>query len=177
MFEPVRIGYRTFADGRLGVNNPVDEVEGEAANIWCSGTRDLKPLVKCFISIGTGNPGNNAFEDKLLHQTVVEIAIETGNTQNKFIARWAKTFDNGRYFRFNVEQGLQDIGLNEYKQKGAIKAMTEEYLSHRAQRLRVQDCIQNMKLKQSIYLEDFAQRFNISLADIYRQERRQQSGT
>ena len=56
-FDPVSIGDRTFADGGLGANNPVDEVEGEASNVWCSETGDLKPLVKCFISIGTGNPG------------------------------------------------------------------------------------------------------------------------
>ena len=29
-FDPVSIGARTFADGVLGANNPVDEVEGEA---------------------------------------------------------------------------------------------------------------------------------------------------
>lgn len=32
-FEPVAIGNRSFADGGLGANNPVDEVEGEAANV------------------------------------------------------------------------------------------------------------------------------------------------
>jgi hypothetical protein len=109
-FESVNIGDRSFDDGGLGANNPVDEVEGEASNIWCSETGDLKPLVKCFISIGTGNPGKKAFEDsviKFLGQTVVEIATETENTEKRFITRWAKHFDEKRYFRFNVEQGLQ----------------------------------------------------------------------
>lgn len=32
-FNPISIGHRTFADGGFGANNPVDEVEGEAANI------------------------------------------------------------------------------------------------------------------------------------------------
>src|ERR1700761_3030513 len=32
-FEPVNIDDRSFADGALGANNPVDEVEGEASNI------------------------------------------------------------------------------------------------------------------------------------------------
>lgn len=32
-FEPVSIGNRTFANGGLGANNPVDKVEEEAANI------------------------------------------------------------------------------------------------------------------------------------------------
>ena len=158
-FEPVRIGDRSFADGGLGANNPVDEVEGEASNIWCPETGDLKPLVKCFISIGTGNPGKKPFEDsilKLLGKTVVEIATETESTEKKFIARWAKHFDEKRYFRFNVEQGLQEIGLEEYKKKGAMEAATEGYLTHIAQKFRVRDCIRNMRLKQSVYLEDFA---------------------
>ena len=158
-FEPVSIGDRSFADGGLGANNPVDEVEGEASNIWCSETGDLKPLVKCFISIGTGNPGKKPFEDsifKFLGQTVVQIATETENTERRFIARWARHFDDKRYFRFNVEHGLQEIGLEEYKKKGAMEAATEGYLTHTAQKFRVRDCIQNMRLKQSVYLEDFA---------------------
>lgn len=158
-FKPVNIGDRSFADGGLGANNPVDEVEGEASNIWCSGTGELKPLVKCFISIGTGNPGKKPFKDsivKFLGQTVVQIATETENTEKRFIARWAKHFDEKRYFRFNVEQGLQEIGLEEYKKKGPMEAATEGYLTHTAQKFRVQDCIQNMRLKESVYLEDFA---------------------
>ncbi|KAJ6181424.1 protein kinase subdomain-containing protein [Penicillium canescens] len=151
-FEPVSIGDRSFADGGLGANNPVDEVEGEASNIWCSETGDLKPLVKCFISIGTGHPGKKPFEDsilKFLGQTVVQIATETENTERRFIARWARHFDEKRYFRFNVEQGLQEIGLDEYKKKGVMKAATEGYLTHIAQKFRVRDCIQNLRLKQN----------------------------
>ncbi|KAJ5569106.1 FabD/lysophospholipase-like protein [Penicillium hetheringtonii] len=158
-FEPVSIGDRSFADGGLGANNPVDEVEGEATNIWCPETGNLKPLVKCFISIGTGNPGKKPFEDSMLMflgQTVVQIATETENTEKRFIARWAKHYDEKGYFRFNVEQGLQDIGLEEYKKKGGIEAATEGYLTHIAQKLRVRDCIQNMKLKESVYLDNFA---------------------
>jgi hypothetical protein len=86
----------------------------------------------------------------------VQIATETENTERRFIARWARHFDEKRYFRFNVEQGLQEIGLQEYKKKGAIEAATEGYLTHTAQKFRVRDCIQNMRLKQSVYLEDFA---------------------
>ncbi|KAJ6050923.1 protein kinase subdomain-containing protein [Penicillium canescens] len=150
-FKPVSIGDRSFADGGLGANNPVDEVEGEASNIWCSETGDLKPLVKCFISIGTGNPDKKSFTDsivKFLGQALVQIATETENTERKFIARWARHFDEKRYFRFNVEQGLQEIGLEEYKKKGVIEAATEGYLTHMAQKFRVRDCIQNMRLKE-----------------------------
>ncbi|KAG9232660.1 hypothetical protein BJ875DRAFT_514103 [Amylocarpus encephaloides] len=152
-FEPVRIGNRMFADSGLGVNNPVDEVEGEAANIWCSETADLKPLVKCFISIRTGNPGIKAFEEsmfKFLSQTVVSIATETEETEKRFIAKWRKHFDENRYFRFNVDQGLQSIGLDEYKQKGAMESATNRYLVNQAQKNRVRDCIENLNLKQKL---------------------------
>ena len=54
-FEPVTIHGRTFADGGLGANNPVDEVEAEAQTIWKSGP--LQSQLKCFISVGTGHPG------------------------------------------------------------------------------------------------------------------------
>ena len=138
-FDPVHIGARKFADGGLGANNPVDEVEGEASNIWCSETGDLKPLVKCFLSIGTGNPGKKAIEDnmsKFLSGTLVEIATQTENTEKKFIAKWRKHFDEKRYFRFNVDQGLQNVGLAGYQEQGAIEAATDGYLDHQAQEFR-----------------------------------------
>lgn len=146
-------------DGALGANNPVDEVEGEASNIWCSETGDLKPLVKCFISIGTGHPGTNAIEDKLLKflsRTLIDLATETENTEKKFIAKWRQHFDEKRYFRLNVEQGLQRVGLAEYEEEGAIEAATENYLNHQAQKFRVRDCVLNLRQKQCVYNETFA---------------------
>lgn len=146
-------------DGALGANNPVDEVEGEASNIWCSETGDLKPLVKCFISIGTGKPGVKAIEDnmlKFLSRTLVDLATDTENTERKFIAKWRQHYDEKRYFRFNVEQGLQGLGLAEYKEQGTIESATDSYLSHQAQRFRVRDCVLNLRQKQSVYIENFA---------------------
>jgi hypothetical protein len=155
----VSIGARKFVDGALGSNNPVDEVEGEASNIWCPETGDLKPLVKCFVSIGTGNPGKKAIEDgtvRFLSKTLVGIATETEKTADRFIARWRQHFDERRYFRFNVHQGLQGIGLAEYKEQGPIEAATYEYLSHQEQRSRMRDCVLNLTQKQSVYIENFA---------------------
>jgi hypothetical protein len=159
LFDPISIGGRTFADGAFGANNPVDEVEGEASNIWCLETGDLKLLVKCFVSVGTGNPGIKPFENsmiKFLAETVMQIATETTRTEEKFIARWAKHFDERRYFRFDVEQGLQGIGIDEYEKKSMIESVTEGYLNHLKQKFQVRDCIRNLRLKQSVYLEDFS---------------------
>ena len=121
-------------------------------------TGDLKPLVKCFISIGTGNPGKNLFRNKLpkfLGETVMQIVTGTEAIEKKFMARWDKHFDEKQYFRFNVEQGLQNIGLEEYRKKGVIEAASEGYLTHTAQKFRVRDCIQNLRLKENVYIENF----------------------
>jgi hypothetical protein len=115
-------------------------MEGEASNIWCPETGELKPLAKYFISIGTGNPGKKPFEDsifKFLGKIVVQIATETENTEKKFITRWAKHSNKKGYFQFNVNQGLQEIGLEEYNKKGAMIAATEGYLTYTAQKFRV----------------------------------------
>jgi predicted acylesterase/phospholipase RssA len=158
-FDPVSIGARRFVDGAIGANNPVDEVEEEASNIWCSESRALQSLVKCFISIGTGHPGKKAIEDNMLSflsKTLVGIATETENTERKFIARWAQHFNTKRYFRFNVEQGLQDVGLAEHQERGVIESATDEYLRHVQQKARVWDCVLNLRQKQSVYIETFA---------------------
>ena len=90
---------------------------------------------------------------KFLGQTVVQIATEIENTERKFRARWAKHFGQKRS---SVDQGLQNIGLDDYKKKGAIEAAREGYITHLAQKFRVRDCIQNLSLKQSVYIENLA---------------------
>ncbi|PSN58793.1 hypothetical protein BS50DRAFT_509799, partial [Corynespora cassiicola Philippines] len=88
-FNSVLVRAQQFVDGALGANNPVNEVEGETANIWSFRVGDLKPLVKCFILIGTGDPGKEALEDNMLKffsKTLVGIATETTETEKKFIA-------------------------------------------------------------------------------------------
>ncbi|EXJ92891.1 hypothetical protein A1O3_01445 [Capronia epimyces CBS 606.96] len=150
-FVPVSIGARQFVDGALGVNNPVEEVEAEASDIWCADTGDVKPLVKCFVSIGTGNPGKKAVEDKLLKflsKTLVQITTETEETAKRFVARWRQHYDHGRYFRLNVEQGLQDVGLAEYKEQGRIETATHHYLDDQQQIFRVGKIVGNLELKQ-----------------------------
>jgi hypothetical protein len=91
---------------------------------------------------------------KFLGETVVQIATETTSTEKKFIARWAKHFDERRYFRFDVDQGLQDIGLDEYNKKGVIESATEGYLNHTARKFQVRYCVQNLRQNQSVYMDE-----------------------
>lgn len=93
---------------------------------------------------------------KFLSRTLVDFATDTESTEGKFIAKWRQHYDEKRYFRFNVEQGLQGLGLAEYKEQGTIESATESYLSHQTQRFQVRDCVLNLRQKQSVYIENFA---------------------
>ncbi|KAK6368008.1 hypothetical protein LTS17_010161 [Exophiala oligosperma] len=153
-FDPVSIGARCFIDGALGANNPVVEVEREASDIWCTDTGDLKPLVKCFVSIGTGNPGNRAVEDNLLKfltKTLAKITTDTERVAEEFASRWRHHYDQKRYFRLSVEQGLQDVGLAEYKEQGRIEAATDQYLRKQQQSFGIRDCVESLRTRQNIF--------------------------
>ncbi|KAK3942068.1 hypothetical protein QBC46DRAFT_84908 [Diplogelasinospora grovesii] len=152
-FDPVDIGAIQFVDGALGANNPVEHVEREASDIWCPDTGHLMPLVKCFLSVGTGHLGKKALADKLfkfLSRTLPAIVTETEETEGRFIARWRKLYDEKRYLRFNVDHGLEGVGLAEFKEQGTIDMATESYLDHQSQKFRVRDCVINLKQKQFV---------------------------
>jgi predicted acylesterase/phospholipase RssA len=160
-FEPVTIGSRRYVDGALGANNPVDSVWKEAQNLWCSEDGKLEPLIKCFISLGTGVPGSVAIKDDakgFLTKSLKEIATETQRTAEKFASRHRGLLDQKRYFRYNVEQGLQTVGLEEYGKQSNIEAATQSYTSSQAQKFKIRDCATNLAAKKC----ESATRFYIS---------------
>ncbi|KAI0543597.1 WD40-repeat-containing domain protein [Xylaria curta] len=152
-FNPVVIGTRTFVDGALWANNPVDEVEREATDIWCSESGELTPLIKCFISIGTGNSGLKPVKDRRLTslvETLARITTETEGTARKSMARFRGLLEKGRYFRFNVEQGLQHVGLEEFRAAPVIEAATEDYLDSQERQAKVTSCVANLIHKENM---------------------------
>ncbi|KAK5726466.1 hypothetical protein LTR17_012690 [Elasticomyces elasticus] len=151
-FETATIGSRKFVDGGLAVNNPAEEVEWEAQDIWCTDSGDIKKLVSCFVSIGTGVPSTKSIEDSLrlfATDTMPSLISETERTEKRIVARWRQELDEGRFFRFNVDQGLQSVGLADYQQEGLIDTATTTYLNHQMQVSRVRDCVKRLDVKQT----------------------------
>ncbi|KAL3426622.1 phosphorylase superfamily protein [Phlyctema vagabunda] len=101
-FDPITVGRynEEFVDGATGANNPVWEV-------W-----DQAQLGDVF-HIGA---------------TLVEIATETEQTAEKFRRDKSQLDDRGQYYRFNVDRGLEDIGLEELKKTKEIAAATRRYV-------------------------------------------------
>jgi hypothetical protein len=134
----------------MGANNPALEVEDEARFLWCEETANLKPLVKCFISIGTGHPGVRSVSDrglKHLAETLRKEATETERTTEYFLSSWREHLDNNRCFRFDVGHGLEHVKLAEYQEEDLIKAATWTYLEGSYTTGKVRKCIENLRLK------------------------------
>jgi hypothetical protein len=145
-FGPIVIGDfgEVFVDGAAGANNPVVEVWNEAKDLWPH--EPFEDNIKCLVSIGTGVPSLKPFGKNVLEigKALVALATETEKTAERFARDKARLGDEGRYFRFNVLRGLEDIDLEEYKQKNAIVAATSRYLQSQDVHRQMRACGNNL---------------------------------
>jgi len=151
-FMPVKIGDCMYGDGALGANNPAEKVEQEASKIWCesNNTSQFQSRVKCFVSLGTGDGGINPVSDKawkFLTKSLARVATETEATAEAVARRWSN-LDNEPYFRFNVQRGLQAVGLAEWKYIGLLEAATDGYLDIEDTIPRIARCVDILRTKE-----------------------------
>jgi predicted acylesterase/phospholipase RssA len=141
-FDPIAVGRfgEEFVDGATGANNPVREVWDQAQLVWESAP--LEGKVKCLVSVGTGVPSLKPFKSDVLHigETLVAIATETEQTAERFQRERALLDNTGRYYRFNVLRGLEDIGLEETKKVKEMAAATRRYISSQEVHKQMQAC-------------------------------------
>jgi hypothetical protein len=141
-FDPISVGRfgEEFVDGATGANNPVREVWDQAQLAW--GPEPLEGKVKCLVSIGTGVPSLKPFKDDVLHigETLVAIATETEQTAERFRRERQLLDSTGRYYRFNVVRGLEDIGLEEAAKVKEMAAVTRLYISSQQVHTQMQAC-------------------------------------
>ncbi|KAH0538896.1 hypothetical protein FGG08_004552 [Glutinoglossum americanum] len=125
-FDPITISRQEFVDGATGMNNPVEVVLDEARNIW----PDAISRIQSIVSIGTGRADLKGFGDNVneVIETLKSIATETENTEKRFFKSHKLIGLEGRYFRFNVEQGLGDVQLDEHEKTPEIEEASEAYL-------------------------------------------------
>ena len=137
-FKRIEIGEpggikEAFIDGGVGRNNPTNCVLDEANTVFPG--REIA----CLVSIGCGQPKTAGIGPKpsFYHRFIPmhfwpvikalrHIATDSENTAQEV----SKKFRDKRdvYFRFNVEQGMQTIEMNEYKHLDQVTAHTLAYL-------------------------------------------------
>ena len=153
------IGTRTYADGAFGANNPVEEVLAEAKDVWSPKKDNVGELIKCFISIGTGIPGMTPIASgawKFMSETLVDISTQTEKTAENFRRRHGEMFKEKRIFRFNVQTGLAEVGLEEYEKQNIIENATDLYMESEDHVDAVVDCAENLQAKKCALFEDFS---------------------
>lgn len=137
-------------DGALGANNPIYDLWNQAQDVW--GPDELLQKLQCIVSIGTGVPSLKPVSDDALGimKTLKELATETDKTAQQFHRDKAILYNEKRYYRFNVDQGLQDVGLEESKKKKVIVAATRNYVTSQTVFGQMQDCAQSLIGRQSL---------------------------
>lgn len=85
--------------------------------------------VEYIVSIGTGKPSAEPFGETLMQvfNTIKAAATETENTANQFVRDHGDLVRRNGYYRFNVNQGLERVGLEEAEKAGVIAAATAKY--------------------------------------------------
>ncbi|KAL1890817.1 hypothetical protein Cpir12675_005213 [Ceratocystis pirilliformis] len=122
LFKPIKVGRDEveFADASFGHNNPCETLIAEAKAKFPG--RDMLSL-----SIGTGLGDVAEIKDtgKSILKALEGLAASSKATALRLRNRYSGT---GKYFRFNVESGLKDVTLSDWKQTSNISSHTTNYL-------------------------------------------------
>jgi predicted acylesterase/phospholipase RssA len=118
-----------YVDGSLGCNNPIVQVLEEAELVF------PRRHIACIVSVGTGQPQTLAIPrpgwlQQVLPLDVVKamrgIATDCEQKAEEVARRFQGLPDV--YFRFNVEQGMQSIGLAEWEKFDEVATHTDGYI-------------------------------------------------
>ncbi|KAH0541722.1 hypothetical protein FGG08_003814 [Glutinoglossum americanum] len=135
-FKRIQIGppglQEDFIDAGLGCNNPVKQLIAEAEHIF-GDARD----VACIVSIGTGKPEVTGFRmpafglQRVLPIDLIKVLKNMATDSEATAAEMTQKYKYypGVYYRLNVEQGLENVSLEEWQKLGEVKTHTLEYLN------------------------------------------------
>ena len=122
-FEPIKIDGLEYIDGGFGANNPSNELYREVRKMHNGSTK----AVRILISVGTGvNDSFNRFTDKTgLHRYLHYLYfMKKWMTDSEAIHDSMKETagtHSFEYCRLNVNQGVGDMKLDEWKTRGKLR--------------------------------------------------------
>jgi hypothetical protein len=115
-----------YVDGAMVHNNPIRLLMREITKVW-GADADLS----CVLSIGTGNPPTRKLGSLGVPVLLAcaKLATHAENIARNFKADQGGGLQKeGKYFRFNVTQGLQGVKLEEWQAFDRMDAATKAYL-------------------------------------------------
>ncbi|QRV95764.1 kinesin light chain [Ceratobasidium sp. AG-Ba] len=133
MFKPVEIGpsylSQSLVDGGLGCNNPTAHVLAEVKSILPG------QYVSNVVCIGAGHPdtiqlNKTSLLGRILPSDVLSltkgIALDAEKVANEMDARFRST--TGVYFRFSVDQGVQNVKISDWEKLSHVSASAQAYM-------------------------------------------------
>ncbi|KLU89782.1 hypothetical protein MAPG_08751 [Magnaporthiopsis poae ATCC 64411] len=128
-FKPIKVGRDEieFIDAAFGYNNPCEVLIEEARRRFP--TRERMQI----LSVGTGLGDVVSIRDS--RRSIIEALKKMATTSKQVADRLdGRLGVDGQYFRFNVERGLEDTTLSDWKKASKISAHTLNYI-HDSERL------------------------------------------
>ncbi|KAI9731305.1 MAG: hypothetical protein M1834_005208 [Cirrosporium novae-zelandiae] len=148
-FEPITFtNGLEFRDGGLGDNNPIFALIDEA------NTEYHPRKIHTIVSLGTGVTASIKLKNSLtsLAKACAKIATDTEKVANNFTNQYCREDGQFRqeYFRFNVPQGLQGVGLEEWKKRDAMSSNTLSYLQGTQPKEQMIICAQRLRANKNL---------------------------
>ena len=106
----------------------------------------------CIVSIGTGQSPLTSWGDNALEVigTLKGLATETEKTENRSRMSLRGRKWSNLYFRFNVERGLEKIGLEEHNKNAELAAATRAYLDNDDIRKRIASFLETVNPQEAV---------------------------
>ncbi|KAG6875598.1 hypothetical protein C0992_003152, partial [Termitomyces sp. T32_za158] len=141
-FKPVLITdggiQEAFIGGNLGFNNPSKLVLEETESVF-----GYAAQVACLVSLGAGQLGPLSLQHSDMNDMldiVRKIATDSEKTAGELMSQYKHIPDV--FFRLNVEQGLQNFALDDWKKLPEIKTHTQSYLKQTSLENHVKELVQ-----------------------------------
>jgi hypothetical protein len=154
LFKSIEIGEhsvrQSFIGGELGCSNPIAHVLAEAKRVYPN------RHVSCILSIGAGHARTIHIPDSSLPERIFRtkelVAMKDMATDNERVAEEMATRFRGTrgvYFRYNVDQGMQDMEAGDWERLNEVVAHTKAYLQKVQTNQRMGQTVQAIKNRES----------------------------
>jgi hypothetical protein len=142
-FGPVTICGRIFLDAGYLANNPIEEVWIEAQETW-PGEKGIDERIDCLVTIGSGKVGLTSMSGGVLNTTraLATIVTDTETSARRFVKQHIPLVNSRprRYFRLNVERGLDGVEFDNADSYDLIASATTLYLDLQEVEVQVKEC-------------------------------------
>ncbi|KAG8762929.1 hypothetical protein FRC11_006970, partial [Ceratobasidium sp. 423] len=157
---------QSFISGDLGCSNPMKHVLDEVKRVYPG------RHVSCILSIGAGHARTISIPDYGLPEQIFRIqdlvamknmAMDSERVAEEMAIRFGAT--RGVYFRFSVDQGVQDMEPDDWERLGDVMAHSKAYLHETDTDQRMKELVQTIEEKNNM--------LEVELIDGQVQQRRQ----